>query len=52
MTPSGVPPMDYQSFFQTQLDALKTEMLDFGTADDAPDGAPVRPISITRFTLQ
>ena len=34
------------------LDALKTEMLDFGTADDAPDGAPVRPISITRFTLQ
>ncbi len=34
------------------LDTLKTEMLDFGTADDVPDGAPVRPISITRLTLQ
>ena len=34
------------------LDALKTDILDFGTADDVPDGAPVRPISITRFTLQ
>ena len=25
MTPSGVPPMDYESFFKTELDALKTE---------------------------
>ena len=34
------------------LDALRTDITDFGTADDAPDGAPVRPVSITSFDVE
>jgi peptidyl-prolyl cis-trans isomerase B (cyclophilin B) len=34
------------------LDALRTEITDFGTADEAPDGAPVRPVSITSFVVE
>jgi peptidyl-prolyl cis-trans isomerase B (cyclophilin B) len=34
------------------LDALRADITDFGTADEAPDGAPVRPVSITSFDVE
>ena len=34
------------------LDELRSEITDFGTADDVPDGAPVRPVSITSFVVE
>jgi peptidyl-prolyl cis-trans isomerase B (cyclophilin B) len=34
------------------LDALRADITDFGTADEAPDGAPVRPVSITSFVVE
>lgn len=34
------------------LDALRTDITDFGTADGSTDGAPVRPVSITEFGLE
>jgi peptidyl-prolyl cis-trans isomerase B (cyclophilin B) len=34
------------------LDALRTDIVDFGTADGVPDGAPVRPVAITSFDVE
>jgi peptidyl-prolyl cis-trans isomerase B (cyclophilin B) len=34
------------------LDALRTDITDFGTADGSTDGAPIRPVSITEFGLE
>lgn len=34
------------------LDALRTDITDYGTADGSTDGAPVRPVSITEFGLE
>jgi peptidyl-prolyl cis-trans isomerase B (cyclophilin B) len=34
------------------IDALRTDITDFGTADGSTDGAPVRPVSITEFGLE
>ncbi|MGR2751621.1 peptidylprolyl isomerase [Agromyces arachidis] len=34
------------------LDALRAGITDFGAVDEAPDGAPVRPVSITSFDVE
>lgn len=34
------------------LDALRSEIVDFGTVDEAPDGQPVRPVTITSFDVE
>ncbi|WP_324613550.1 peptidylprolyl isomerase [Agromyces kandeliae] len=34
------------------LDALRADITDQGVADDAADGAPVRPVSITSFIVE
>ncbi|MEI5582959.1 MULTISPECIES: peptidylprolyl isomerase [unclassified Agromyces] len=34
------------------LEELRTDIVDFGTADGVPDGAPVRPVGITSFDVE